>query len=79
MKVEEVGSEQHLVEDEPKMEENEAREWRRLFVSACRWFDLDQVLLLPLPFPYLPLPYLTLPYLSLPFLTFSFIGLIYLI
>lgn len=24
------------------MDEDEARQWRRSFVSACRWFDLDQ-------------------------------------
>ena len=40
---EEGGKEQKVVEEEVKMEESEAREWRRLFVSACRWFDLDQV------------------------------------
>ena len=79
IKVEEVGSEQHLVEDEPKMEESEAREWRRLFVSACRWFDLDQVSLLPLTLPHLTSPYLTLPYLTLPYLTLLYFTLPFLL
>lgn len=39
----EEGGKELQVAEELKMEESEAREWRRLFVSACRWFDLDQV------------------------------------
>ena len=29
-------------EDEVKMNEVEAKEWRKYFLSACRWFDTDQ-------------------------------------
>ena len=29
-------------EDEVKMDEVEAKEWRKYFISACRWFDTDQ-------------------------------------
>ena len=29
-------------EDEVKMDEVEAKEWRKYFLSACRWFDTDQ-------------------------------------
>ena len=37
----EVGT-QVEVENEVKMDEEEAKEWRKYFISACRWFDTDQ-------------------------------------
>lgn len=30
---------------EESMSEDEAKDWRKYFLSACRWFDLDQVTL----------------------------------
>jgi hypothetical protein len=33
-----------MTEEQVKMDERDAREWRRCFISACRWFDIDQVL-----------------------------------
>jgi hypothetical protein len=33
-----------MTDEQVKMDERDAREWRRCFISACRWFDIDQVL-----------------------------------
>ena len=41
LKNENAQKEQEIVRQ--SMSEDEARDWRKMFLSACRWFDLDQV------------------------------------